>query len=92
VICQRIGLAVSLLTLHSVLSSPVLSHAITRCQTLPLINDLETMNRLDDALLRAGVASNKNQIDRFRVVTGRRISRLSINVKTARCAIRPGAG
>jgi len=36
----------------------------------PLINDVETMSRLNDALRQSGVASGKNLIDQFRAITG----------------------
>ena len=43
---------------------------VRKGQTPPLINDVETMTRLNDALRRSGVASGKNLIDQFRAITG----------------------
>ena len=36
----------------------------------PLINDVETMSRLNDALRRSGVVSDEKLIDKFRAITG----------------------
>jgi len=36
----------------------------------PLVNDVETMSRLDEALRRSGVVANDKLIDNFRAITG----------------------
>jgi len=43
---------------------------VRKGRTPPLINDVETMNRLNDALRRAGVAEGANLIDQYRAITG----------------------
>jgi len=43
---------------------------VRKGRTPPLINDPETMNRLNDALRRSGVAGGANLIDQFRAITG----------------------
>ena len=43
---------------------------VRKGQTPPLINDVETMNRLNGALRRSGVADGANLIDQFRAITG----------------------